>query len=366
MEKDKYKKIPISDSHMHLWREMPMEEIVAFHKWVMDEFGYDTISLMSICEQDFEPSRADMPNLQTMYVKKKLYPKVYAYAGLRFEGLKEDDDGDYFKKQAEYYYECGYDGIKLYYPVSVYECGFPYVHLSDKRFEKFFAYLEKVQMPVTLHLGGPEVCFAENIEDVPMSQRKWYKGKRKHDLFYAIDDFTKMMDKFPELKITVAHFAFITWHIDWAEEWLSKYKNLYFDLTPSLFMYFDFQEKPKEWTDFFIKYADRIIYGTDTGSNTLDLAKYEPAALCHVVRGFFEKTEPICEFDEVFNPMPLPDEILKKIYKENLMKYYGGAPKKANYKLLETELDLEEKREYKSEFGSENLKIMREEFLRES
>lgn len=364
MEKDKYRKIPIRDSHMHLWREMPLSETVAFHKWVMEEFGYETISLMSICEQTYEPTRAIMPNLKTMYMKKVLSPKVYAYAGLHFEGLKEDDyDGKYFSDQAEYYYECGYDGIKLFYTMGMYRHGFPYLNLSDSRFDKFFAFLEKVQMPITIHLGGPEVCFSENIEDVPESQRKWYSGKSEYHLFYAFDDFKKMMDKFPKLKITVAHFAFITWHMDWAEEWLSKYENLYFDLTPSLFMYFDFQEKPDEWREFFIKHADRILYGTDTGSNTLDTIKYEPGALCHVVRGFFEETEPIHEFEEVFYPMPLPDDVLRKIYYENIIKYYGGAPKKANYKLLEKELDFEEKKEYESEFSDENLKLMREEFL---
>ena len=72
MEKDKYKKIPISDSHMHLWREMPLSDTVAFHKWVMEEFGYDTISLMAICEQKKEPTRAVMQNLKTMYLKKML------------------------------------------------------------------------------------------------------------------------------------------------------------------------------------------------------------------------------------------------------------------------------------------------------
>ncbi len=365
MRKNSYKNIPICDSHMHLWREMPLSDTVNFHKWVMKEFGYETISLMSICEQPINPTRANMPNLKTMYLKKVLAPRVYAYAGLHFQGLPENDDGEFFKKQAECYYDCGYDGVKMFYPVKMYDDGFPYLHLSDKRFEKFFAFMEKKGMPITLHIGGPEVCFAETIDDVPVSQRKWYRGKREHDLHYALRDLTAMLDKFPKLKITLAHFGFITWHMDWAEAWLEKYPNLMFDLTPSLFMYFDFQEKPDEWREFFIKHADRIMYGTDTGSNTHDIIQYEPYALCHVIRGFFEEKEPIHEFEEVFYPMELPDEVLKKIYKENLMKYMGGAPKKANYKLMKDELDLEEKKEYTSEFTKENLRIMREEFLKD-
>lgn len=365
MEKDKYRKIPISDSHMHVWREMPMADTVAFHKWVIEEFGYDTISVMAICEQPPVPTRAIMQNLKTMYLKKVLSPDVYAYAGIHFKELSPDDNGDYFLNQAKFIKACGYDGIKMFYPMTMYKNGFPYINLSDSRFDKFFSFVEHEQIPVTIHLGGPEVCFSENIEDVPESQRKWYVGKTEHHLFEAFRDFTAMMDKFPKLKITVAHFAFITWHMDWAEEWLSKYENLYFDLTPSLFMYFDFQENPAHWTEFFKKYADRIIYGTDIGSNTLDVVKYEPGALCHVVRGFFEETEPIHEFDEIFYPMPLSDDILKKIYKENIMRCYGNKPpKEADYERMLCEIALEERMGVPTELAAKNIEIMKAEFLK--
>ena len=365
MEKDKYKKIPTSDSHMHLWREMPLEDSIAFHSWVMEEFGYNTISLMAICHQTPEPTRAIMQNLKTMYLKKVLSPNVYAYGGLHFRDLSPCDDGSYFLNQAKYIKACGYDGIKMFYSMMMYKPESICPRLSDPIYDKYFEYVEREQIPVTLHLGAPEVCFAENIEMVPESQRKWYIGNRKPNLQDAFEDFEKMMDKFPKLNITVAHFAFITWHMDLAEKWLNKYENLCLDLTPSLFMYFDFQENPKAWTEFFIKYADRIIYGTDTGSNTLDVVKYEPAALCHVVRGFFEETEPIREFDEVFYPMPLPDDVLKKIYKENIMKKYGNKPPKASdYERLLEEIAREEAWGVPTELAAENLEKMRAEFLR--
>ena len=221
MSQNQYKNSPIRDSHMHVWREMPMEDTVAFHSWVMEEFGYETISVMSICEQKPEPTRAIMQNLKTMYLKKMLSPRVYAYAGLHFQGLTPEDDGTYFLEQAKYYNACGYDGIKMFYPISMYLQGYPFIRLSDPRFEKFFGYMEDMGMPINIHLGGPEVCFGD-INEIPESQRKWHIGDCPVHLFDMFADFTGMMDKFPKLKIMVAHFAFITWHMDWAEEWLAK------------------------------------------------------------------------------------------------------------------------------------------------
>lgn len=366
MTNAKFKNIPISDSHLHVWREIPISETLAFHKWVFDEMGYDTTSIMALKEQKPTPGRAIHQTVKAMYLKKMLSPRVYAYADLHYEELSPEDDGTYFLNQAKYDMLCGFDGIKLFYSTGMYDKGFPHIELSDSRFDKFFEYAEKEQIPITLHLGGPEVCYVEDITKVPLSQRKWYSGPKEHDLHYAFRDFIKMMDKFPKLKITVAHFAFITWHPDWAEEWLLKYENLYFDLTPSLFMYFDFQEKPDVWTKFFIDHQDRIIYGTDTGSNHADIVKYEPAALRHVVRGFFEETEPIREFEETFYPMPLPDSVLKKIYKENLMGIYNNkSPKEADYARLYDEFLYHERMGVPTALAKENLDIMKAELLKE-
>lgn len=362
MQKDKYRKIPISDNHMHLWKEMPLKDTVVFHTWIMEEFGYETITLNSFFEQLYVP-RAKQPNLKIMYLKKLFPNRIYTHAGLRYSGLTQTDNGDYFLEQAKYYNACGYDGIKMLYTTDKYLKGFPYVRLSDSKFDKFFEYMEREELPITIHIGGPEVCYAD-IEQIPESQRKWHLGDCGIHLFDIFNDFTKMMDKFPDLRIVVAHFGFLTLHFDWAEEWLSKYKNLYFDLTPSLFMYFDFQAKPRESKEFFLKHSDRIIYGTDIGSNTRDEEKKEPAELCHVVRGFFEETEPFEEMSEKFYPIPLPNIILRKFYRENMLNYRKRhAPRIADFERLSHEFELEEACEL-SLLEKENIEIMKAKFLR--
>ena len=361
MEKDRYKKIPISDNHMHLWKEMKLSNTVKFNEWIMEEFGYETITLNAFFEQMYVP-RAYQPNLKIMYLK-KLYPdRVYCHAGFRYSLFSPDDDGEYFLNQAKYYKLCGYDGIKMLYNFRLFGEGFPYMRISDSRYDKLFEYMEREQFPIIIHIGAPEVCFGD-INEVPESQKKWHAGDCDFHLYDMLDDFRRMMDKFPKLRVTVAHFGFITWHPDWAEEWLTKYENLYFDLKPSLFMFFDFQEKPDVWKKFFFKYQDRIIYGTDTGSNTMDEKIYEPAALCHVVRGFFEETEPFSEFDEMFYPMPLPDDILRKFYKGNMLRFrQNKAPLQGDFERLKKEFEVEESMDL-TELSKENLEIMKKEFM---
>jgi hypothetical protein len=44
---------------------------------------------------------------------------------------------------------------------------------------------------------------------------------------------------------------------------------VFFDLTPGAEMYFNFSSRLGEVRDFFLRYQDRLIYGTDIGASAL-------------------------------------------------------------------------------------------------
>ena len=60
--------------------------------------------------------------------------------------------------------------------------------------------------------------------------------------------------------------------------------------------------------------------------------------------GFFEEDKPFSEFGFEFTPMPLDESILRKIYKENMLKFYNRTvPKKAIPSVMKEELDFVKK-----------------------
>ncbi len=357
--------IPLSDNHMHIWSEIPLAETVAFFEDVVRQFNYKEITFCAINEHPndtdsvFAAHTGKMQNLKAMYLKKNLSIPVFVYAGLHLTKGKEKSDAKDLLNQAKMYREAGYDGIKMFYSEGMYQSGYP--HLSYKIYEPFFSFMEETQMPITIHIGGAEICYRD-IEEIPEPQRKWHSKNPYIHFYDMLKDLDLMLEKFPKLKITLAHFGFLSEHIDWAEAILNKYENLRLDVCPSLFMYYDFQKNKKDWTEFFIKYADRIMFGTDTGSNVLDLEKKEPAALNHVVRGFFTETETIYEFDDEFSPMVLPEDVLRKLFRENMLEVNGGVPKEINLKALSPEIEFEEKYGEKTPLAIENLRLMKEDF----
>lgn len=325
-----YKNLPISDSHIHIFWDMSLEERLELLKKIMKKHNYDTATILTIPLNSARKvkSRDYLENLKAFYVKSKMPEKIYTFAGFSHYYDDSKNTPEFYLNQAKFYMESGFDGLKMIEGRvnQRFILGHGY---NDERYDLMYDYAEKNRIPIVIHTSGPEFL--------------WEKGgmfeKHEFGFFDYYDELDRMMSKFPKLKVTFAHFNFITGHVDMAAEFLDKWENVYYDLTPNQFMFLDFQKKPDEWKDFFIKYQDRIIYGTDIGANTKDLDGTEADSLVHMVRGFFEETNPYSELGYDFIPIPLGDSILKKFYKKNMMKFYEGkSPKVPVSSVMEEEL----------------------------
>ena len=327
----KYIDVPIADSHIHLDWNMPLYDRIELLKKIIEKNNYDTVT---ICPVPFVHDRITIcrdftVNLCAMYAKCTLPGKVYSFAGLSHHCDESLNTKEFYLEQVKYYMEAGYDGIKMLEGRTgehkAYNCG-----IDDEKYDLFYKYCEDNGIVIVSHIGGPEGA--------------WHEGGRLYGTHPDLDDLYKEVDnvlaKFPKLKMTLAHFYFITERINEAAEFLDKWENVYFDLTPNQFMYLDFQKKPEEWKAFFEKYQDRIIYGTDIGSNTTDVDGKEADCLVQMVREFFEGDKPFTVLGYDLTPIPLNESILRKFYKENMVKLYDGkAPKEPNLSLVKKEFD---------------------------
>ena len=82
-----------------------------------------------------------------------------------------------------------------------------------------------------------------------------------------------------------AHFHFLSDFLDRAAALLDRYPNVNFDLAPGIEMLYNFTKRPAEARDFFLKYQDRLVYGTDFSTWRLSLTRI------WVVRNFLETDE---------------------------------------------------------------------------
>ncbi|MBO5873250.1 MAG: amidohydrolase family protein [Clostridia bacterium] len=318
-ELNNYRSKPVCDMHIHPHVELPLDETIKIFENIKDYFNYEKIALQSLPYHDIAN------NFKTLYLKSKI-DGIYANLGL-IHNLDDRDTQDYYSKQVKSMYRMGCDGFKMLEGKPTYrkQMGRP---LNDSVFDKFYEFAEEKQLPIVLHYGDPVEFW--DINKIP----KWAleRGNLYDDSFVSFRNGQKeiegILEKFPKLKLILAHFFFVSDDIDYAEWFMSKWENVCFDLTPGSEMYFNFSDRIDDWRRFFVKYSDRILYGTDIynwqqGDLSME-KKYSHAV--NLVRGFLERKEPFLntwQNKEMKNPFGFEDDVLDKIYHDNFIRVFG-------------------------------------------
>lgn len=226
--------------------------------------------------------------------------------------------------QVEKLLALGCDGIKFIHmkPNVRKELGKGLDHPS---YDKMFDLLEERGTPITIHSGDPENFWgtgkAQSADEVA-------KGWTYADGTYLsceehYEETLRMLDKHPRLNVTLAHFFFLSEYRERATEILEKYPNVKFDLTPGWEMYIAFSKDTEGWHDFFEKYSERLMFGTDSGNHkdvNAELNRLVYSALTH------DSTEfPMPAFpDKVIRGLYLSEKAVDNICYNNYVRYMGG------------------------------------------
>ena len=120
--------------------------------------------------------------------------------------------------------------------------------------------------------------------------------------------------KHPRTTFVACHLANCSYDLSIIGSLLDKYPNLYIDISAR---YAELAPIPRTVKQFFTKYQDRIVYGTDMGMD---------ASMYHTTFRILESADEHFYDHERFsyhwalNGFDLEDEILEKVYRKNAMK----------------------------------------------
>lgn len=330
----------VFDAHIHHLFKIPLEEAVQTLK---EEFAVTQTEpgcFLSIPhEADGDKLTLDkLQNIKMLYLKHS-FAGSFAFAGLVHpEGMDDEALSEEFLRQAKEYLANGYDGIKMLE-------GYPGVRKIMKRplcspvYDKFFAYLEENNVPITMHVANPE-----DYWDIANAPAFAIQAGRVCDETYPTkaqleEEVQGIMKKFPKLRMALAHFGFMSYDIEQAKRWLDEYENTRFDLTPGGEQLLNMAKKWDEWHEFFVKYQDRIIYGTDY----YPFPKDENWETCFnrrpkFLRQFFETDTEHDYGNEHFKGVKLEEDIRSKIYGLNAKRELG-TPSPINYAYMKAEAE---------------------------
>ena len=330
MKLSEFKNLPVIDCHVHFstWvrqvNELTRRELEKLGEFIVKVIREGRLSRMYISGGD-----------AGLYLKAK-YPGLF-YAGgfVPWSGETDKLPNVNWLEYIQLLIEAGFDGIG--------EMGSKpvprdkHVPLDSDYYRDFWEACENYGFPVLCHVADPEEFWDENLAPEWARKRGWvYVGDypSKEELYREMEN---VLDAHPNLKVVLCHFYFISADLKRASDFLDRYKNANLGLTPGIELIYNISRRRDEWREFFIKYQDRIFFGTDIATwQTVQ----EAVARIWLVRKFLESDEEfftpntadelLTRYEEPFVGLNLPEEVLRKIYAENFMRLWGEKPKKVN------------------------------------
>lgn len=213
-----------------------------------------------------------------------------------------------------------------------------FVLLDDPRFDPIYQFLSDHNILLIGHQGEPRNCWLPLEEMTVDSDRNYFSEHPEYHM-HLLPEYPSyeaqmqardaVLEKFPNLKYVGLHLFSMEWSIDQVAERLDKYPNTMTDLAERIcHVQLQAKDTPEKVRDFFIKYQDRIIYGTDViddGSmNEKELTeKFERLWNSHWDFFATDKTMTAPEFKGEFEGLKLPEAILHKIFYQNAVNTYG-------------------------------------------
>lgn len=326
--------------HVHLWR---IEEKGETFIHGLEEYrrvcGLKYIALASLPSGNPIPAPRDVSNNIMCAFYKIANENTFAYGGFIYPSYPANEaqmENMSLETQLEELNEIGFDGIKMLE-------GKPNLYskvgraLDSEFFDKVLTKMEKDGTYLLMHAVDPETFWHNPTKE--SIERGWYYGDSSkypssEELYAQVDN---ILEKHPKLNLCLAHFFFCSEKPEKLAKMLDKYENLTIDITPGGEMYIGFNENREYFKEFFVKYQDRIHFGTDMD--------YSPSIeggvwLCDRVYRFLATDEPLSSFDDHIIPgFKLPCEVVQKICSDNLLKKLSGKPKEINKAALKKYID---------------------------
>lgn len=272
----------------------------------------------------------------------KAFPDYLAY--LTTFPMQGWDNDDWQANSLNYLKESlkkGAIGVKIWKNIGMVEKDKDghFIMIDDPKFDTIFNYLEENGIPVCGHLGEPRNCWLP-IDSMSVNNDKlyfrdfpeyhMYLHPEYHSYEEQIAARDHMLEKHPNLKFMGAHLGSLEWSVDLLASHFDRFPNMTVDMAART-CHIEAQAQ-KDWQkvyDFFIKYQDRILYGTDGGDYTgspIDPLKLKKDTHEQWISDWkFLTTDYIMtswKVDDEFKGLHLPKEVLDKIYYKNAEKLF--------------------------------------------
>jgi predicted TIM-barrel fold metal-dependent hydrolase len=302
-------RFPVIDMHTH--DNAKTDEQVAAWVRVMDELGIEKSTIL--CQ-------AHGQAFDAVIARYKKYPGRFSvWCGFDFTGYDQPGFGPTavaelercFKAGAEGVGEMGDKGKGLFYTTPA-AWG---VHFDDRRMDPLLEKCGELGMPVSIHVADPMWMYEpmDQFNDGLMNAYQWRLDNQTNILSHAelLGTLERAAKKHPRTLFVACHFANCCYDLARLGAMFDGCPNLYADISAR---FAETATIPRAAAQFYQKYQDRLVYGTDMGRGK---EMYQTT-----FRILETEDEHFYDWDQFTYHWPLyglglSDGVLKKVYQEN-------------------------------------------------
>jgi len=218
------------------------------------------------------------------------------------------------------------------------------VMIDDPRFDTVLDFIAKKDITLIGHLGEHRNSWLP-LNQMTVKGNRDYAAAHPREYMYLHPDRPSyatyirardhMLEKHPDLTFVGAHLGSLEWSVDELARRLDKYPNMAVDLAERI-SHLQYQALT-HWQkvhDFFIKYQDRLIYGTDMRIGAMDIVNQHITGYEGLKKHAHEvwlrhwrffttgDTMTVPKVQGMFKGMKLPRQVVDKIYFNNALKWY--------------------------------------------
>lgn len=214
-----------------------------------------------------------------------------------------------------------------------------FVQIDDERFDPILDFIEEQNITLIGHIGEPRNAWLPIEKMTVGGDKKYFAAHPEYHMYLhpeypsyetIINARDHMLAKHPNLRFVGAHLGSLEWDVDELASRLDKYPNMAVDMAERI-SHFQYQAVT-DWQkvrDFFMKYQDRLIYGTDEGVyDDRPVDEVNKAAYANWLRHwkFFVsgETMKVPKVENEFRGLRLPRSVVDKVYRKNAEKWFPG------------------------------------------
>jgi hypothetical protein len=325
--------LPKIDVHVHINSADPA---------LLDQAQADGFRLITI--------NVDYPDFPPLAEQRELarslaasHPQTLAWVtSFSMQGWDEADWQQRVLRQLDADFAAGAIGAKVWKNIGMEfrDHGGRLVMIDDPKFDAIFARVRERGLVLVGHQGEPHNCWLPLADMTVNNDREYFRDHPQYHMYLhpelpsyeqqmAARD--RMLARNPGLRFMGAHMASLEWSVDRLAQFLDSHPDAVVDLAARMgqVQYQSNRDRGKV-RRFFIRYQDRLLYGTDLtqepGAAAADVRREAHAVWLRDWRYLgTDSTQRVPELDAPVRGLALPRSVIRKLYSANAERWFGAA-----------------------------------------